>query len=115
MDISSLVAGAAFALLGVCRVALAGRDPRAVLPALQGAGMVLTGTGVVILALTGPLPARPTPGAVALVAMTGAGLILAAAGMALSRLGRRRWFRRRAYCRGCSRKLAPPRPGAPRS
>ena len=50
--------------------------------------MVLTGVGVMILALVGPLPQHPTPGAVALVAMTGAGLILAVAGAVLSRLGR---------------------------
>ena len=55
--------------------------------------MVLTGVGVMIIALLGSLPQHPTPGAVAVVAMTGVGLILAVAGAVLSRLGRSRRLR----------------------
>jgi hypothetical protein len=89
VDISSLLFGAAFALLGVGRLALADWDSRIGPVALQGAGMVLSGVGVMIIALLGPLPEHPTVGAVAVVAMAGVGLVLAVAGAALSRLGAR--------------------------
>jgi hypothetical protein len=58
VDISSLLFGAAFALLGVVRLALAGRDSRIGPVALQGAGMVLTGVGVMIIAVAGAVHSR---------------------------------------------------------
>lgn len=93
MDTSSLLLGAAFAVLGAGRLALAGRDSRVCLVTLPAIGAVVTGAGLMIIALLGPLPQHPTVGAVAVVAMMGVGLILLIARPILSRLGRWRWFR----------------------
>lgn len=90
MDTSSLLLGAAFALLGVGRLALADRGSWVCLASLQAIGAVLTGGGLMIIGLSGPLPQHPTVGAVAVVAMMGVGLILLIARPILSWLGRLR-------------------------
>lgn len=65
MDTPSLLLGAAFALLGAGRLALAGRGSRVCLVTLPAIGAVVTGAGLILLI------ARPI----------------------LSQLGRSRWFR----------------------